>query len=123
MLHMSESDHKQLEEMSKESLMIESHPTKVFHKLSEYEHLVNGFARIVLYEVHSFNMKLKKYDPLHQNHMNKIIALEEGRFDYSHLNGFGRIIDYKSQIAQIGYYKNSWPHGKLIQYRDGKLEK
>ena len=79
--------------------MNETNPSHIFHKLRDYELMITGFARIVLYEVHSFNTKVKKYDPLHEPHMNKLIAIEEGRMYASHLNGFGRILDYRSGVA------------------------
>ena len=76
--------------------MVSTHPTHVFDKMQEIENFITGFARIIMYEVHSFNIKVQKYDPLFQTHMNKLVALEEGKFENSHLNGFGRIIDYRS---------------------------
>ena len=69
---------------------------KTFHKLSNIERLITGFARIVYYEVHSFNRQLKKFDPLYNPHFNKIILLEEGKFDKNELYGFGRVINYET---------------------------
>lgn len=83
-----------LEKINFESEMLETHPDHKFRKTNDIDLMVNGFARIVFYEVHSFNTKVKKYDPLHEPHMNKILAIEEGQMLQAHLYGFGRILDF-----------------------------
>ena len=83
--------------------------------------MINGYARVVLYEVHSFNIQLDNYDPLRESHFNRIISLHEGNFQDSLIQGFGREVDVQNSVIKLGFFHNGWPHGKMIEYHLGKI--
>ena len=98
--------------------------TTVFHKYNEIGHLLNGYARVVIYETTAFNVITNKYDPLFSPNMNRPISMDEGQLKGGiKLTGFGRFIDFESSATKIGYFQNGTPQGKLMYYNNGKLEK
>ena len=58
--------------------------------LNDITQLINGYARIVIYEVHSFNKQIKSFDPLFEPHFNKIIHVQEGVYVNGDIFGFGK---------------------------------
>jgi hypothetical protein len=75
---LNDSDFKILKTISLESTAEKTMSTTVFHKYNEIGHLLNGYARVVIYETTAFNVITNKYDPLFSPNMNRPISMDEG---------------------------------------------
>jgi hypothetical protein len=77
----------------------------------QIEHLLNGYARMVFYQVYGKNHTFgyEEYSPFVDPKLNKMTDLKEGQFSNGIPDGFARIIDVHTYV---GYYKQGKVYGK-----------
>lgn len=107
---------------------IKKHRTILLTEMSKIQTLLNGYARIIIYEAHTpMNSTYLpdpkiEYDPRVNYHKNKILEIREGQFFNGMLNGYGRVFESDGS-AKIGFFHFDKDFGKMMFFENGFLLK
>ena len=92
------------------------HDFLTFDKIA---HLLNGYARIVFYQVYSQDGS-HNYNPYMNPRRNRIVQMKEGQFKNGKANGYVRTMDMMKD-ASVGFFKEDRAYGKVQYYQNGRL--
>ena len=90
---------------------------KAFPNYRNIKGMINGYARIVYYNVHE-NPTDTDYTPYKDPWKNEIVTIREGYFNQGLQEGYGRMMGNQKE-AFVGFFREGKLHGKAIFYKNG----
>uniref|UniRef100_A0A7S3CI48 Uncharacterized protein n=1 Tax=Strombidium rassoulzadegani TaxID=1082188 RepID=A0A7S3CI48_9SPIT len=96
-----------------------SRPTD-FQKFEQVSQQMNGFARMIFYQVHAYDSDNASFNPYLNPRKNRIIQMKEGEVKAGSPEGYNRIMDFMNDVA-VGFFKDGKAYGKVQYYENGRL--
>ena len=86
-----------------------------FLKLDNIKHLIDGYARIIYYQVYSYEADQKTYNPFINPRKNRLVQMREGQFKNGLSHGYARTMDFQNDVS-VGYFYQGKAFGKVQFY-------